>query len=432
MLSTVPLFQALKVKLFKSPLVASLLSDAAWNLGTTILNRIVPLLISVLVAQILGKELFGEYSMLRGTISAIAVFANFGLAITTTKEIAANNDDEVKLLRTVSTAMYSSLILAVLGSGFIIVSAPFISNHFLGGGKFVADLRLLSLMLILMVLSGVLQGISNGLREYKASFIANALTLIISLPASFYLIYSYGYSGAVWAMISHAFCMFVALFYIVYSKVFREIGWVVQTSSRRLLDYLKLASPILLVQIIPTPMFWYARTLLVKKSGGFSEVGSFDAAYQILTIIMMVTGSLSLISLPVFTRSKDVNTFKNVMKVNAIVSVLLVTLFCAIAPIIVRVYGAEFTGDSLLFCVVFLCAVPYSLCGVYRNYFIAESSYSIIIGIVLLQNLTVLMGLLLSEVVTAFSFSVINLSSWFLAASTYVLIYLRKVRRIYD
>ena len=73
-----------------------LLNDSFWVLFGNSLGKGLALAAGIVVARLLGKEIFGEYGMIRNTLVSIAIFSTFGLGFTATKYISENrlNNDE--------------------------------------------------------------------------------------------------------------------------------------------------------------------------------------------------------------------------------------------------------------------------------------------------------------------------------------------------
>ena len=65
-----------------------LFKDSVWSLFGNVVGRGLALVSGIFVARFLGKDIFGEYGIIKNTILTIGVFSTFGLGYTTTKYIA--------------------------------------------------------------------------------------------------------------------------------------------------------------------------------------------------------------------------------------------------------------------------------------------------------------------------------------------------------
>ena len=105
-ISDIP-FEALRVilgRLSKS----KIFRDSSWAvLGNGFGNGLL-LLAGIIIARLLGRDLYGEYGLAKTTILCISGFATFGLGISSTKYVAKAMCEDPKHLRSI---INSSLII---------------------------------------------------------------------------------------------------------------------------------------------------------------------------------------------------------------------------------------------------------------------------------------------------------------------------------
>lgn len=74
---------------FKDRLLNSkLFKDSFWAVFGNGIGNALLLLSGILIARFLGKDLYGEYGVVKTTMFYVASFATFGLGFTSTKYIA--------------------------------------------------------------------------------------------------------------------------------------------------------------------------------------------------------------------------------------------------------------------------------------------------------------------------------------------------------
>ena len=97
-----------------------------WSILGIIASKILMFIVWIVVAQILGREGFGEYGLIRNTALTFSTFAGFGLGLTGTKFIAENlKENKEKASRIASLTLTFSAI-----TGFIITLLVILfSNH---------------------------------------------------------------------------------------------------------------------------------------------------------------------------------------------------------------------------------------------------------------------------------------------------------------
>ena len=65
-----------------------LLIDSFWSILGNVIGYSLLFIAGVIVARIIGKNLYGEYGMLKSIFTSIGMFSTFGLSYTGTKYVA--------------------------------------------------------------------------------------------------------------------------------------------------------------------------------------------------------------------------------------------------------------------------------------------------------------------------------------------------------
>lgn len=110
-----------KVSLFiKQKINSKLFRDSFWAVFGNGIGNALMLLSGIIIARLLGKDLYGEYGIVKTTMFYIASFATLGLGVTSTKYIASlisqNSTHVGNVIRDSMhiTLMFSGLIAFVL------------------------------------------------------------------------------------------------------------------------------------------------------------------------------------------------------------------------------------------------------------------------------------------------------------------------------
>jgi O-antigen/teichoic acid export membrane protein len=99
-----------------------------WNLLSTIAGRSSGLVTSVVLSRMLGKEGFGEFSIIQNTILTMGVFAGFGTGLTATKHIAETfRTDQPRAGRILGMTTLSAIAFGCLMTLMLIAGAPLIA-----------------------------------------------------------------------------------------------------------------------------------------------------------------------------------------------------------------------------------------------------------------------------------------------------------------
>lgn len=78
---------------------SKLFRDSFWAVFGNGIGNALMLLAGILIARFLGKDLYGEYGVVKTTMFYIASFATFGLGFTSTKYIAQYMNDKKDYVR---------------------------------------------------------------------------------------------------------------------------------------------------------------------------------------------------------------------------------------------------------------------------------------------------------------------------------------------
>ena len=133
------------------------------------------LVVGIIFARILGKEMYGEYNLLRNTLADIAIFTTFGIGSTCTKFISQNNTNK----ENTSIALSSYLITGCL-SGFIGLVVFIFAKElaiYLNIPSNSVEIRLVALLVIMNAINCSQEGILSGLKSFKILSI-----ILFSLP----------------------------------------------------------------------------------------------------------------------------------------------------------------------------------------------------------------------------------------------------------
>ena len=93
--------------------------DSSWAVIGSAVSKCAAMVVSIIIARLLGVEEFGEYGMVKTTLFYIAVFSTFGLGSTATRYMAQCDADDhlsiYNLIRnSISITLITSTVMAVL------------------------------------------------------------------------------------------------------------------------------------------------------------------------------------------------------------------------------------------------------------------------------------------------------------------------------
>lgn len=349
------------------PEVKGLSNGIAWTTIGSILSRIIPFVAWIAVAQILGKDAFGEYGIIRNTVMMFASFAGFGLGLTGTKFVAeyASSDNE-RASSIASLTLCFGAITGLLTCVSVVLSAQFLTHTTLQAPWLKNDMQVAAIILLFSAYNGAQTGVLNGLKKFKQLAIVTIVNSIVSFPI--YIAAAYG--GVFMCICAYAFCNLCmclhSAYYLRQAENNGEItikymnGW---KEWRLLFSY---SLPSALAGICVMPVKWGVEVILVRNCS-FSAMGVFAAAFTIHTIILTFAATLSNPFITYMASSKSNSDMIN--RLNLIIPWFLGLVTCLpflwFPEIGEMMFGTEFAGGD--FKLTFAIVVFFTLVLMYKQ-----------------------------------------------------------------
>ncbi|MBW8000413.1 MAG: oligosaccharide flippase family protein [Planctomycetes bacterium] len=342
-----------------------------WSIFGIVLSRGLILAASILVARIMGKEVFGEYGIIRSTVNMFVVFAGFGLGMTATKHVAEFRDhDPARAGRIVAISGYFAMIAGLLVAAGLLIFAPLLAEKSLNAPHLAGVLRIGAIILFINALNGAQTGALAGFEAFKTIAYVNLGVGLASFPLLVSGAYFGGLEGAVWALglnmainwlLNHiALRKEVERFNIPltnFRDCFREwpILW-------------KFSLPVTLGGIMMGPVMWACNAILVNRPDGYGQMGLFTAALTFHSIILFVGTTLNgpLLSMLSHTGRKVSDQFGriNILSSWMVAMMIVVPLLC-FPEIVELLFGKEYSGRQ--FRITFSLIMLYTCILMYKQ-----------------------------------------------------------------
>jgi O-antigen/teichoic acid export membrane protein len=358
-------------KIIKGDLSGRMARGSFWLLSGTVISRAIMLICSIIIAHLIGKSQFGQYSIIQSTINMFFVFGGFGLGMTTTKYVAEFRDKDPEKAGNIIAA--TNFIAGILGFFFtitFILLAPLIATKAINAPFLVDKIRLGSIMLFFCWLNGAQTGTLAGFEDFKSIAKISVWTGIIFLPVQVFCTYLWGLSGAIIGLGLFYLSQWIFNHFFI-KKTIKRFNIFIKI-SRRLKDFSYMFSfslPAIMAGMIVGPVTWYCNTLMVKGYNGFNEMAIFNAATQWQSIVLFIPTAVSQISLPLFSHSKDDKVkFIKLIKYNTLLNLIIGLTFAVIialgSKLIMLSYGKNFIDGSFVLIILSFTAVLISVNGV--------------------------------------------------------------------
>ncbi len=370
-------------------LVKKILSSSLWLLIGNSIGKLAMFLANIFAARMLSQEAFGQFTMIRNTISSIEGLISGTLDSTVIKQVAQSSHEEKENLPYIlSTIFILNIIIAFIISIFIFFGADFIVEKFLlNNTNLVNALYIGIFILITTTFSTLMQNILIGLEEFRKLATLSIITSSITIPMIFILIYFFQFYGALFGVVFYFGFDFV-IKYLYYKKlkyilIFRYIEF------KKYISYIFFFStPLFFSIIINLFSFWYLRILVINESNGFKEIAIFDAAYQWLTVIMIITGATTNVALSMLSKKNNSKIFYINLLINFLISLIFAIFFILFSETIMLIYGENYADGYFILIILSITSIFFTLSAVYNKYFISINKSKYILISVFLSSLS--------------------------------------------
>lgn len=380
-------------KLFSILIRNRLFKDSFWTVTGNGVGFGLLFVSGIFIARFLGKEIYGEYGLIKTTMFYIASFASFGLQYTSTKYIAEyKQKDPSQIISIAHDAIIITLYTSTIMCMLLMLFAKPLSN-FINIPEMKIPFQILGCLIIFRGLISCQNGILAGLGEFKSIAYTNVISGSIMLALCIPLTYLGGLYGALGALTISQFTN------MVYNQIQLHRcykGLPIQTFTNRKKELLLFSFPIAIQEISYTICQWVGTLLIIKLSSA-GELGLYTASSQWNMIVIFIPSLLRNVILSHLSSAKS-NTLeqhrilKQMLLVNLGCSIPPFILVCLFPNLIISLYGESFSEmrsvlQVTIFSGIFICmsSVLYSeLLSIGKNWSIglARISHDILLIVV--------------------------------------------------
>lgn len=334
-------------------------SGIFWSFVGNLISKGLLMLSSIIVAQILGKTLFGEVGIIRSTVNTFSVFVSFGLGLTVTKYIAEYKQKNPEFAGSIiAFSLVFTMLISGLLSFLLILFSDRIASDMIKAPHLAVELKLSALMLFFSALNGLQTGIMTGFQAYHKMAVVNSISGSLGFILQIASAYLWGVRGAVLGFGANYF-----LFLIICNRYIRLYieDYNIKLSFNNIKEcfsvLFRFSIPSALSALLVSPVMWICSVMLVNLDSGFDEMAIFDACNTWRMAILFIPMTLSQIILPLLVEEFD-NTekYKKIVKFNLLLNggiTLVIAFFVSLfSSIIMGFYGDGFKQGYLVLIVL--------------------------------------------------------------------------------
>lgn len=342
-------------------------SGVAWNSVAALFGQGSTFAVGLVVANMLGRDAFGEYSVVRTMLVSLAGASELALGFTCNRYVSELRIvDSDRVGRIVGLASLLSLVTGATGTGLLFWGSEPMAAYFFGSQRFSADLAYCALFVVFSVIGGLQTGVLSGFQEFRLMARLSAIHAAVFLGASVAGILVAGIQGALLALVLAAFARFL-LWGIALRWVLRRAGialrFVGAWSQRRVIFRYALPSAISGLFVYAVPSMCMA--ILLMNTSGFGEVGLYSAAASIKTIVLILPNLFYSVGVSMLNSQlgpRDLSGYRHIFWTNVAltggVAIAAIVAVAATGPWILRAFGRDFTDGYWLLLAVVACAAP--------------------------------------------------------------------------
>lgn len=337
------------------------LANSAVPIAGQIVNRGVDLVFAVFVLRMLGATGNGQYAIAVITWLYIKTISDFGLGVLVTREAAQYPERSGQLLGT--TTLLRLLILAAL--------LPFVAIYAIGGQSWF-NLSPESGIAIGLLMAAIVPGsyteavnsIFNSQERMTFPAILNVLTNFAR--AAFGLAALFSGMGVIGLALVAALSTLVSMLAFHLSLRHLSVKPRFSFDFAQMKQLLILAWPLLLNALLVN-LFFRADTFIIQANDGDHAVGTYDAAFKFVNMLLLIPAYFTLAIFPILARHARSNTVRMVEHYQYAVKLMFIGAWpitlgtMALAPLLIWILGGDgFLPDSATALRVLIWFLPLS------------------------------------------------------------------------
>lgn len=324
-----------------------------WNLISALASQGFPMIAAIIAARLLGKFGYGQLGMINSTVILFSTFAGLGLGITATKYIAQlHQTDPERTGRIIGLTNLFGIVSGVLMCIILFVMAPWLASNTLAAPDLAPALKIASLLLIFNTIVGIQSGSIAGFGAFKDLARIAIFQGIISAFLTVTGVYFFGLTGVVTAMVINSIINLI-LYKLTLNNLVKKFKIKINyLRSWKEKDVIwKLSFPSMLSSIMVGPVVWVANVIIINTTGGYGQLGLFNAADQWRTALTFLPAVIGGVLLPMV--SANVNKENRALEtVNVLASWIIVIMIAlpliSFPEIIAFFYGHDYSSTVFL------------------------------------------------------------------------------------
>lgn len=361
--------------------VASWLRGAGWVFSSSMVERVVALGQTVLIARSIGMNEYGHYALLFASISLLTPIASLQLpyAIIFFVSRYAERDPG----RAGAVVILGERLTLLTAGTIVLICALFpgpVSVWLYGSAGYGFTAFLGALLLLLSTQAGLYDSVLQAREEFRILAIARTVTALLLLSLLLVVMhYDPTLRGVLLALVAGAVVRVLS----VALPARKRVRTLTQRSSvaearRQLPVIIQFSLPSGALSLLMSYATWIGSYILSRHQTGFRDLAVINTAVQWRGPILIVMTALSSALLPMLGRTMEMEGLQRAgrlqtlnMLVNMAIAIGFSVVVIAGADLVLGLYGRDFRGQGHLFGLFLIALVPTVYCNVHQQYLVA-------------------------------------------------------------
>ena len=359
----------------------------AFNQGST-------LIVNIIVARILLKQIFGEYAMVQSTLLTVVTLSQLAIGYTASKYIAEyRSSDTERAGRIMGLCVLVSTMMAGVGALLLISLAPCLASNMLKAPHLASALMIGSGFVFFSTINGYQTGALSGLEAYGSLAKTGVASGIVAVVAISLGAWWGGLNGTIIGLSISAFirCAIHSRWLRLESRMHGIVPQYRGSLSQEKEIVFKFVLPAAIAQCYSPPMIWLANSFLVRQPGGYGEMAIYSAAFSLRTLVMFLPGVMHNVGFSVLNNEKgkgDVARYQRIFRFNVLyiffISLAGVLFVGILGRPILQLFGRDFWGGNFILWFLLASSLFDALAIALYQYILAsEKTWSQFLGIVI-------------------------------------------------
>lgn len=340
-----------------------------WNLIATVFNQGSVFAVGVIIAQIMGRGVFGDFSILQGAIVAVAGITQFLCGMTATKYVAEHrHGDPKKAGEILGLCSVLSAIIGLAAVAVMFFGGPLIADKFLDAPRLASGLRICSLVVLFFMMTGFQVGALAGLEAFATSAGMAVISGILLIGGIAAAAFTKDLSIVLWAWVGISIIKWL-LYEMAMRKQCRRQGLAIIYHGfwKRSELIIHFALPNTIIGVIAVVSIWVASGILFREQGRDAQA-QFQATFMLRQLVLLPPAILAAVCMSIMNNRRGHGDKKGYIKIfiaNIIIAgsiaagLGVIIIFCG--PWALGIFGKTFKADTTTLTVMMISGVPLAM-----------------------------------------------------------------------